>query len=193
MDKQELGVGIVVALVGLGYFLETLRIQRTDAVVGPETMPALVGLGLLVLGGLLAVSAFFTHRPTPEEVMEKALEHESAPGDASASGGATAGASAAEPRAAEPRAAEPRDGAPQVFGLSGRRVLINFALFFAYMIILIPVGFLLSTAVFFFVITSLYDRRKWIRNLIFAAAFSAVLYYSFKLGLGVYLPPGILG
>ena len=74
-----------------------------------------------------------------------------------------------------------------------RKVVFQFALFFVYLAILIPVGFLLSTAAFLMGLTSIYVPEKWIRNLIFSVLFSVVVYAAFVYGLAVYLPVGILG
>ena len=74
-----------------------------------------------------------------------------------------------------------------------RKVVFQFALFFVYLAILIPVGFLLSTAAFLMGLTSIYAPEKWIRNLIFSVVFAGVVYAAFVYGLAVYLPVGILG
>lgn len=76
---------------------------------------------------------------------------------------------------------------------AGRRVVVQFALFFAYLAIVIPVGFVLSTAAFLMAVTSLYAPKKWIRNLVFSVLFSVAVYVAFVFGLAVYLPVGILG
>lgn len=74
-----------------------------------------------------------------------------------------------------------------------KKVLLQFALFFVYLAILIPVGFLLSTAAFLMALTSIYAPAKWIRNLIFSVLFAVIIYVAFVYGLAVYLPVGILG
>lgn len=71
--------------------------------------------------------------------------------------------------------------------------MAQFALFFVYLAILIPVGFLLSTAAFLMTMTSIYAPHRWVRNLIFSVLFSLVVYIAFVYGLAVYLPVGILG
>ncbi|RAF73783.1 tripartite tricarboxylate transporter TctB family protein, partial [Burkholderia multivorans] len=76
---------------------------------------------------------------------------------------------------------------------AGRKVVVQFALFFAYLAIVIPVGFVLSTAAFLMAVTSLYAPKKWIRNLVFSVLFSVAVYVAFVFGLAVYLPVGILG
>lgn len=212
VDRSELGAGIVVALLGIAFFLETLRIQRTGDVVGPETLPAIVGIGLAVLGLLLVVSAFRRHVPTPEELMEQAVAEAPAragtgqgtgPGTAAGTpAGSSAGTSVGDEPAGDDLAGGDRTGDDATGDLPAEgpaptpvaaRVLLNFAIFFGYLFIFIPVGFLLSTAVFLFAMTCLYNRRRWVRNLIFSVVFSAVIYFAFRDGLGVFLPPGILG
>ena len=74
-----------------------------------------------------------------------------------------------------------------------RRVVLQFALFFVYLAIVIPVGFLLSMAAFLMAVTSLYAPEKWIRNLLYSVLFSVIIYVAFVYGLQVYLPVGILG
>ena len=74
-----------------------------------------------------------------------------------------------------------------------KKVVLQFALFFVYLAILIPVGFLLSTAAFLMAMTSIYARHRWVRNLIFSVLFAIVIYVAFVYGLAVYLPVGILG
>lgn len=74
-----------------------------------------------------------------------------------------------------------------------RAVVGRFALFFAYLAIVIPVGFVLSTTVFLMAMTSLSAPGRWVRNLIYSVLFSVVVYVVFVFGLAVYLPVGILG
>lgn len=74
-----------------------------------------------------------------------------------------------------------------------RRLLLMIAVFAAYCVTLIPVGFLVSTAAFLAVVTCLVDVARWKRNLLFAVGFSVVVYFSFTQLLGVELPAGMLG
>ena len=71
--------------------------------------------------------------------------------------------------------------------------ILNVGIFFCYLVLFIPVGFLISTSLFLFALTTVYSRKSWIRNAIYSVSFTAVVYFSFKYGLGVFLPPGILG
>ena len=76
--------------------------------------------------------------------------------------------------------------------LSERQVLVTFAIFGAYIVAFIPLGFLLSTFFFLVVMTTYVERRKVLRNCIFGAVFSPAVYVLFNYGLQVQLPaPGL--
>lgn len=89
------------------------------------------------------------------------------------------------------------DGKPESW--SGRLrsgpglVVVNFVCFAAYLIAFIPLGFLIATTLFLFGMTTLYAPKRWLRNALFAVVFAVTLYFAFKSGLGVFLPPGLLG
>lgn len=74
-----------------------------------------------------------------------------------------------------------------------RRFLVVAALLLAYIVAFIPVGYLLSTFAFLAAVSTYIDRRRWIRNLVFAAVFAVVVYVAFTRGLQVELPPGLVG
>ncbi|GAA1621985.1 hypothetical protein GCM10009700_07670 [Brevibacterium sanguinis] len=178
--RRDLVTGVVVAVIGVIYYIATFSIQETTDIVTPRTFPAIVGAGLIILGLFLAGQALWQGRTAS----------------------ADAAAADAVPRDATPAAAEPGDTAPET--ASGvvlpapedppaRRVVLQFALFFVYLAIVIPVGFLLSTAAFLMAVTSLYAPEKWIRNLLYSVLFSVIIYVAFVYGLQVYLPVGILG
>ncbi len=179
INRADLFAGIIVAAAGAIYSAETLRISRTREVVGPETLPAIVGLSLVLFGVILAVSACMPHWKTPAEVMERNLQDSS------------------EELSETDSAPHPEAGAPQRWSARLRSgpglVVVNFVCFAAYLLAFIPLGFLLATTLFLFGMTTLYAPHRWLRNAIFAIAFSAILYFAFKNGLGVFLPPGLLG
>lgn len=74
-----------------------------------------------------------------------------------------------------------------------RRFLVLSAMLLAYILVFIPVGYLLSTFAFLAAASTYVERRKWVRNLVFAAVFSVVVYIAFSQGLQVQLPPGLVG
>lgn len=200
--RTDLITGGAIAVIGAVYYIATFSIQETANIVTPRTFPAIVGIGLIVLGLFLAGQAIVRHRrdtlaeagPGSAESAESAgSAHTSAAGDgdgAAASAGEssveTAGRSSGEDGVGGIVLEAPPE--PKV-----RKVVFQFALFFVYLAILIPVGFLLSTAAFLMGLTSIYVPEKWIRNLIFSVLFSVVVYAAFVYGLAVYLPVGILG
>lgn len=200
--RTDLITGGAIAVIGAVYYIATFSIQETANIVTPRTFPAIVGIGLIVLGLFLAGQAIVRHRkdtlaeaaPGSAGSAESAgSAHTSAAGDgdgAAASAGEssveTAGRSSGEDGVGGIVLEAPPE--PKV-----RKVVFQFALFFVYLAILIPVGFLLSTAAFLMGLTSIYVPEKWIRNLIFSVLFSVVVYAAFVYGLAVYLPVGILG
>ena len=61
-----------------------------------------------------------------------------------------------------------------------------------YAVILIPVGFIISTTILILWQAQMFERGKWIRNLVVSIVFSCVVYYLFAHVLEVMLPTGIL-
>lgn len=173
--RRDLVTGVVVAVIGVIYYIATFSIQETTDIVTPRTFPAIVGAGLIILGLFLAGQALWQGR--------------TASADAAAAGTTAADAAPGD------TAPEPASGVvlPAPEDPSARRVVLQFALFFVYLAIVIPVGFLLSTAAFLMAVTSLYAPEKWIRNLLYSVLFSVIIYVAFVYGLQVYLPVGILG
>ena len=175
-QRTDLITGGAIAVIGAVYYIATFSIQETANIVTPRTFPAIVGIALIVLGLFLAGQAVYRAR--------KAALAEAGPGSGAV-------ASAGESAASDETAGGPSPEAPPE--PAARKVVFQFALFFVYLAILIPVGFLLSTVAFLMGVTSIYSPQKWIRNLIFSIGFALVVYVAFVYGLAVYLPVGILG
>lgn len=193
--RRDLVTGVVVAVIGVIYYIATFSIQETTDIVTPRTFPAIVGAGLIILGLFLAGQALWQGRTAAAD----AAAADAVPRDAATADTGPGDTTAAD---ATPADAAPGDTAPET--ASGvvlpapedppaRRVVLQFALFFVYLAIVIPVGFLLSTAAFLMAVTSLYAPEKWIRNLLYSVLFSVIIYVAFVYGLQVYLPVGILG
>ena len=194
--RTDLITGGAIAVIGAVYYIATFSIQETANIVTPRTFPAIVGIGLIVLGLFLAGQAVVRHR---KDTLAEAGPGSVGSASVTAAGdGDGAAASAGEP------SLESSGGSSGEEGVGGivleappepqlRKVVFQFALFFVYLAILIPVGFLLSTVAFLMGLTSIYAPQKWIRNLIFSVVFAVVVYAAFVYGLAVYLPVGILG
>jgi putative tricarboxylic transport membrane protein len=194
--RTDLITGGAIAVIGAVYYIATFSIQETANIVTPRTFPAIVGIGLIVLGLFVAGQAVVRHR---KDTLAEAGPGSVGSASVTAAGdGDGAAASAGEP------SLESSGGSSGEEGVGGivleapaepqlRKVVFQFALFFVYLAILIPVGFLLSTVAFLMGLTSIYAPQKWIRNLIFSVVFAVVVYAAFVYGLAVYLPVGILG
>jgi putative tricarboxylic transport membrane protein len=191
-QRTDLITGGAIAVIGAVYYIATFSIQETANIVTPRTFPAIVGIALIVLGLFLAGQAVYRAR--------KAALAEAGPGDhingTGTGNGAAASAGESAASVGESAASDETAGGPSLETPpepAARKVVFQFALFFVYLAILIPVGFLLSTAAFLMGLTSIYSPQKWIRNLIFSIGFALVVYLAFVYGLAVYLPVGILG
>lgn len=187
-NRRDLIAGLGVVIIGVAYFAETFRIQVTNDPVGPESLPRLVGVALIVLGLFIGGSAF---RAKPPEDVEATM--------LAAAGKPDAGAarSAGSPSAASSSAVDDDDGGlpdePEEPPVQMPKLLLYLGLFAAYAVLFIPLGFLLATSVFLFTLTTIYSRDRWLRNLLFSVIFTVVVYFAFKEGLGVFLPAGLIG
>lgn len=166
--RAERLAGVVVALAGVVLLVASVLIPepvRESPGMGPRVMPTVVSLGLLVSGVLLVLTAARRHDEGIEEtLLDERSEHELA-------------------ELLDPdEAPVPWRGLVVVLGL-----LVLFAVAF------IPLGFILSTALFLGVVTTWADPGRWVRNWIFAAALPVAVYFLFTELLMVSLPAGVLG
>ena len=74
-----------------------------------------------------------------------------------------------------------------------KRIACIFGILILYVLLLEPVGFVLTTFVGSALILFLMEERSWLRLLIISASLTAVLYVAFKTGLRIPLPGGLLG
>lgn len=61
-----------------------------------------------------------------------------------------------------------------------------------YAVILVPVGFIISTILSIIYQARLFEKGKWVRNLVVSTTFSLLVYYVFVYVLEITLPAGIL-
>ena len=81
------------------------------------------------------------------------------------------------------------EGEPQ----DKKKVILLFLIFFGYMVLFVPLGYLISTVLFIFSLTMYLERKHWIRNIVYSLVFPIVVYFLFDRVLSVYLPLGPLG
>lgn len=213
-NRRDLIAGAGVVIVGAVYLADTFRIQPTNDPVGPDTLPTIVAVALMMLGVFIAATAF---RAKPEGDVGAAMLAAvgTRPAESSASrevAGAAAEAEAAEAEAPEAEAPEAEAaeteaaGAEAPAGASGaetdeleeppvqvRRLFVYLGLFTAYAVLLIPLGFIVATTAFLLALTTIYNRGAWVRNILYSVLFTVIIYFAFKEGLGVFLPAGLIG
>jgi len=169
IQSRDARAGLVALVLGLVYLAFAFTIEpdpSTTSVLGPQVAPIVIGIVTVACALALVVQAI--RRADPPEA-----------------------APAADPEAGAEDDAAPASG---LAGLNQRQVVISFAIFAAYIVAFIPLGYLLSTFLFLVAMTTYVDRKKLLRNCIFAAVFSPAVYALFTYGLQVQLPaPGLLG
>jgi len=169
---RDARAALVATVLGLVYLASAFTIEpdpSTTSVVGPQVAPIVIGVATVVCALALLVQALRRPEPADEQEAQPGTELEAEADDdvVPASGPA---------------------------GLNQRQVVVSFAIFAAYIIAFIPLGYLLATFLFLVAMTTYVDRKKLLRNCIFAAVFSPAVYALFTYGLQVQLPaPGLLG
>lgn len=161
--------GLVVAAVGVVLLVAALRIGepvRPAPGVGPGTLPTALS-ALLIVSGLLLAGLGLRHRPImgiEAELMGY--------GDAEALD----------------ELVYPED--PPV---PWRRLAVVVVLFIGYALVFIPLGYMVSTALYLGAMVTVIDPGRWRRNVVFAVVFAVVVYFGFTEMLNVQLPAGVLG
>jgi putative tricarboxylic transport membrane protein len=165
-DSRAALVATVLALVYLASAFTIEPDPTTTSVIGPQVAPIVIGAASVVCALALLVQAL--RRPQPADEQQQAEREAEADDEVVSASGPT--------------------------GLNQRQVVVSFAIFAAYIVAFIPLGYLLSTFLFLVAMTTYVDRKKLLRNCIFAAVFSPAVYALFTYGLQVQLPaPGLLG
>jgi len=173
VSRLRLGADRIIALLCLGVVLlygwggSNLATALQGDVIGPALFPAV----LATVGALLCVVLFVSGRPP------------SAP-DASSAADPAGSSAAAETTATPAPAPDPDRDLP---------ALVPAALLLAYVLVLEPLGFLLSTTVFLVLAFRYLGHPRWRSALAYAVVFTAAIYVLFHIGLGIKLPAGMLG
>lgn len=167
--RREALTGVCVAAGGLVLLLATFAIEEPPRVspgLGPSVLPFVVSAGLILCGGLLTLSAARGRGQSP------GLEDDVLGEDA--------------------------DDLDDLLGdaptpIAWRNLGVIVALMVGYAFAFVPLGFIASTALFLFAVTTFVDPTRWLRNAIFGAVIGVGVYYLFVEALAVRLPSGILG
>ncbi len=159
--------GVAVTAFGIAYTavaLATPDDTSETSVIGPAAFPVLFGILLTVFGLALTAGSVVKARRTA---------------------GAPATGTAPDP-APSPSADE--RPAPE----RHRNFWVLFALLAGYVVIFLPLGYLLATAAFLMALMTYLNPRRVTVNLIFSVAFPVAVYLLFGFGLHITLPAGVL-
>lgn len=165
--RRDVTAGAVSALLGVVFIVEAMRITPDPSafkVLGPRVIPLVVGIAAVAISLAFIAQGLREGRKSDPDATSPQLD--------------SLGDSTGE------------DGGGWA---TRKRILVTFALFAVYVVVFIPLGYVLSTFAFLFALTTYVDREKWRRNAIFAAVFSVAVYFLFVNGLRVQLPLGVLG
>jgi putative tricarboxylic transport membrane protein len=88
--------------------------------------------------------------------------------------------------------AEPVEEEDDTLAQSPTRLGVIIALLVGYILLFVPLGYVVSTFLFILAVTMYLDSRHWIRNLVYAILFPLVVYFVFTELLRVTLPTGLL-
>lgn len=89
--------------------------------------------------------------------------------------------------------AEPVEEEDDTLAQSPTRLGVIIALLVGYVLLFVPLGYVVSTFLFILAVTMYLDSRHRIRNLVYAIVFPLVVYFVFTQLLQVTLPTGPLG
>ena len=171
--SRDAQAGLAAAVLGVIYLVAALQIEpdrSTASVLGPRFAPLLIGAAVVACAVALVVQgARSSEVTTPAEQPREAGDYADEDGRE-----VTAPVEDSRPR-------------------SRWQVVVTFAVFAAYVVAFIPLGYLLSTFAFLVAMTTYVDRNRLVRNVIYAAVFAPVVFVLFNYGLQVQLPPGLLG
>jgi putative tricarboxylic transport membrane protein len=184
VNRRDLLAGCLVAVTGAVLYgnASTMDVPAAgNQQIGPDIFPLAISALMTVLGLLLAGKAVFA------PVVSSTTTHEAAVTDELPSSNA------------DHVSDEMHDVADEVSRLMveppvpARRLLVVLAIFTAYLVLLVPLGFIISTILFMGALTTYVAPKKLVRNVIVAVATSVLVSYCFSSLLGVELPVGLLG
>ncbi|GAB3442152.1 hypothetical protein GCM10027570_09210 [Streptomonospora sediminis] len=184
--RGELIVAALVALVGAVLLIRTatMDVPGTGGYLGPQFFPYVIGSLLVVLSVLLAVQHL---RPGPAGPSGAAAGAGSRTGPESKTESEADSATTAE---AEPAAESGAGGTP---AMSWKPFGIVAATLALHLVLLEPVGWLITGAGLFFGVSYALGGRRVLRDLGISIVMSAAAQVGFSAGLGIALPAGILG
>ncbi|MFI1735948.1 tripartite tricarboxylate transporter TctB family protein [Streptomyces acidicola] len=179
---------LLVTGIVLGAGTLTMEVPANVASPGPQLFPTMVAVACVVFAVLLGIDIL--RRPEPEQVAARtatdtgtaARTTEAA--DVTASSASTNAPEAAAGDTADAGATRVRSNRRAVAGLVGTIV--------AFIVLLVPLGWLLSGALLFWGVARALGSRRPVFDIFLSIAISSIVQLAFSAGLGLNLPPGVL-
>lgn len=184
-------IGLYALVVAIGY-----GVLKENSQVGPGMVPAVVGAGVLLIGGWEFIGALRGRRDDHThglaEIASSATAGTAAP---AATAGAVVADTAGGGGSATPGAAEDDD--VDIFGRTaatrGRQLWTVF-LALVVTVFLVPVlGFLVAFFLLSVFISAIVERRAWLPSVVISLVAVVVVWAVFALFLNVPLPDGLIG
>ncbi|MBA2813643.1 tripartite tricarboxylate transporter TctB family protein [Streptomyces sp. KM273126] len=183
---------LLVTGIVLGAGTLTMEVPANVASPGPQLFPTMVAVACVVFAVLLGIDIL--RRPEPEQVAaptdgDPAIDAGTAARTAEA---ADVTASSASTNASETAAGDTADaGATRV--RSNRRAVAGLVgTIVAFIVLLVPLGWLLSGALLFWGVARALGSRRPVFDIFLSIAISSIVQLAFSAGLGLNLPPGVL-
>jgi putative tricarboxylic transport membrane protein len=174
-------VGVLPGFAALYLWQATqIHLPRRTLVVSPRAFPIFVGVLMLLVAVVLAVKELRTPAPAPAPAR---------PADPAPEPAGTDEESAPVTVTLEDM---PDDEDEDDRMSSWRDAWIVLGSLLVYVIFFRGSGFVISTTIFLFGLSTYFAPKSWLRNAIVSIAFSVLAYYLFRSVLGVQLPGGIL-
>ncbi|MGH3342792.1 MAG: tripartite tricarboxylate transporter TctB family protein [Carbonactinosporaceae bacterium] len=174
--NSDAAAGMICFLLAVGYVAASLRIPQASSaseVVGPRVLPVTIGVLLAAASAALAATGLRARSRGQDD-----------------NGVGPAGA---EQAGQDPAGQDPAGQDPAEVPIDARRFLVVTLLLLGYVMAFIPLGYPLATGGFLLAVTTLLERHRWRRNLVYATVLPAVVFLLFSYGLRVQLPLGLLG
>lgn len=203
-QRSELGFAAGVLLIAVFITVQTLTMTVPDSVSspGPKFFPTLVAIFLYLTGGLLAVNVILNPRHTPTTTTMSQFSADMLgdlgglddPDEVSV----LRRTGSSERQTEIGTAAAESDEAPPVPAGSGyvpvdyRTVGIVLAGLVGFILLLNPVGWLLTSAGLFWVLCYALGSRRPVFDIGVSLAAASIIQLAFSAGLGLTLPSGIL-
>ncbi|GMA28347.1 tripartite tricarboxylate transporter TctB family protein [Arenivirga flava] len=186
-------VAVLILAVGLGIGTAAMEVPPNTAAPGPRFFPTIVALLLGVLAVAYAISVVRNPRELPED---------SRPGELSADLledlgrlDATSEIGVVDPEHPRARAAAAARAADAAIverpGLDWRNLLLLVGALAGFVLVLEPVGWLLSSAALFWTVCRIFGSRRPLFDIGVSALVAGTVQLAFSAGLGLSLPSGI--